>query len=69
MSDSQAGTETEEIDGEQAAGYAVFQLKATKTGGLTITATATDDEGSPIGVLGRDGQTFLTDEVRTNVKP
>ncbi len=62
-------TETTEIDGEKAAGYAVFQLKATKTGGLTITATATDDSGSPIGVLGRDGQTFLTDEVRTNVKP
>jgi hypothetical protein len=62
-------TETEEIDGVQAAGYAVFQLKATKTGGLTITATATDDEGNLVGVLGRDGQTFLPDTVRTNVKP
>ncbi len=62
-------TETTEIDGEKAAGYAVFVLRATKTGGLTITATATDDQGSPIGLLGRDGQTFLSDSVRTNVKP
>ena len=51
------------------AGYAVFEVKGTKSGGLAITASASDDQGSPIGVLGRDGQTFVTDQIKVNVKP
>jgi hypothetical protein len=51
------------------AGYASFSFKATKTGGLVITATATDDTGSLIGVVGRNGQTFTTDQVKVNVNP
>ena len=34
-----------------AAGFASFSFKVTKTGGLVLTATATDDNGSPIGVV------------------
>jgi hypothetical protein len=51
------------------AGYASFSFTVTKTGGLIITATATDDNGSPIGVVDRNGQTFTSDRVKTNVKP
>jgi hypothetical protein len=51
------------------AGFASFTFKATKTGGLIITATATDDTGSLIGVVGRNGQTFTNDQVKVNVKP
>jgi hypothetical protein len=52
-----------------AAGYASFSFKVTKTGGLVLTATATDDNGSPIGVVGRNGQTFTSPTFKTNVKP
>jgi hypothetical protein len=52
-----------------AAGYASFSFNVTKTGGLLLTATATDDDGSPIGVVGRNGQTFTSDQVKINVKP
>jgi hypothetical protein len=52
-----------------AAGYASFSFRITKTGGLILMATATDDSGSPIGVVGRNGQTFTTDQIKTNVKP
>jgi hypothetical protein len=62
-------TESKTVGGQPAAGYAAFQLKVTKNGGLLLTAGATDDQGSPIGVIGRDGQTFLGDEVKVNVKP
>ncbi len=62
-------TETEEVGGVIGAGYAVFEVKGTKSGGLAITASASDDQGSPIGVLGRDGQTFVTDQIKVNVKP
>jgi hypothetical protein len=51
------------------AGFASFSFGVTKTGGLNVTATATDDNGNPIGAVGRNGQTFTTDVVRTNVKP
>jgi hypothetical protein len=50
------------------AGYAEFQLNVTKNGGLIITASSTDAEGKT-GVIERDGQTFGTDFVKTNVKP
>jgi hypothetical protein len=52
-----------------AAGFASLSFRVTKTGGLILTATATDDSGSPIGVVGRNGQTFTADGVKTNVKP
>jgi hypothetical protein len=50
------------------AGFASFSFKATKTGGLIITASSTDAAGNT-GVIGRDGQTFGTDFVKANVKP
>jgi hypothetical protein len=50
------------------AGFASFSFKATKTGGLIITASSTDAAGNT-GVVGRDGQTFGTDFVKANVKP
>ena len=52
-----------------AAGFASFSFKVTKTGGLVLTATATDDNGSAIGVVGRNGQTFTSPTFKTNVKP
>jgi hypothetical protein len=52
-----------------AAGFASFSFKITKTGGLVLTATATDDNGSAIGVVGRNGQTFTSPTFKTNVKP
>jgi len=50
------------------AGFASFSFKATKNGGLIITASSTDAAGNT-GVVGRDGQTFGTDFVKANVKP
>jgi hypothetical protein len=61
-------TESKLVGGELQAGYASFTFSVTKTGALTVTATASDDEGK-FGAVGRDGQTFGTDQVRTNVKP
>jgi len=52
-----------------AAGFASLSFKVTKTGGLILTATATDDNGSPIGVVGRNGQTFTSPTSKSNVKP
>jgi hypothetical protein len=51
-----------------AAGYATFQVSVTKTGGLVLTASSTDDTGVT-GVVGRDGQTFTSATFKTNVKP
>jgi hypothetical protein len=51
------------------AGYASFIFSVNKTGGLAVTATATDDTNSQIGAVGRNGQTFISDQVKTNVKP
>ena len=51
------------------AGYASLSFKVTKTGGLILTASATDDNGSLIGVVGRNGQTFTSPTSKTNVKP
>ena len=48
---------------------AAKRFKVTKTGGLILTATATDDNGSPIGVVGRNGQTFTSPTSKSNVKP
>ena len=56
------------VDGVLTAGYAEFNLSVTKTGGLTITASSLDATGTT-GVVGRDGQTFIGDVARTNVKP
>ncbi len=52
-----------------AAGFASFSFKVTKNGGLVLTATATDDNGSAIGVVGRNGQTFTSPTSKSNVKP
>ncbi|CAN5717970.1 hypothetical protein BH24GEM1_BH24GEM1_07440 [soil metagenome] len=62
-------TESKTLGGQPTAGYAVFALEATKAGGLLITAGSSDDSDSDIGVIGRDGQTFQTDQVKINVKP
>ncbi len=51
------------------AGFAAFSYVVTKTGGLSQTATASDDPSNPIGAVGRNGQTFTTDQVKSNVKP
>jgi hypothetical protein len=51
------------------AGFAAFSYVVTKAGGLSQTATASDDTGSLIGAVGRNGQTFTTDMVKSNVKP
>jgi hypothetical protein len=62
-------TQTLSVNGQPAkAGYAKFVLGVTKTGQLIITASSTDATGKT-GVIGRDGQTFIGDVVRTNVKP
>jgi hypothetical protein len=61
-------TESKVVAGQPSAGYAVFEVTATKNGGLAITASASDDSGAT-GVLGRDGQTFVIDQVKVNVKP
>jgi hypothetical protein len=52
-----------------AAGFASLSFRVTKTGGLILTATASDDSGNPIGVVGRNGQTFTPDTFKSNVKP
>jgi len=52
-----------------AAGFASFSFKVTKNGGLVLIATATDDTGSAIGVVGRNGQTFTSPTSKSNVKP
>jgi hypothetical protein len=62
-------TESKLVGTKLQAGYASFTFSVNKTGGLTITATASDDQNSNIGAVGRDGQTFGTDQLRTNVKP
>jgi len=56
------------IDGQLKAGYADFKLRVTSPGQLFITASSTDATGVT-GVVDRDGQTFVTDVVRVNVKP
>ena len=61
-------TKSDLVNGVLSAGVADFQLSVTKTGGLTITASSTDATGIS-GVVGRDGQTFVPDIARTNVKP
>ena len=50
------------------AGYAVFALSVSKTGGLNLTASSTDENGKT-GVVDRSGQTFITDLAKSNVKP
>ena len=50
------------------AGYAVFELSVTKTGGLILTASSEDADGTT-GAVGRDGQTFAPATFKTNVKP
>ncbi len=50
------------------AGYATFDLTVTKVGVLHITASSTDALGNT-GVIGRDGQEFIPDVERTNIKP
>jgi hypothetical protein len=49
-------------------GYAAFSLKVSKTGGLILNVSSTDGTGIS-GVVGRDGQTFNTLKLKTNVKP
>jgi hypothetical protein len=61
-------TRSVQINGQPKAGYADFSLSVTKTGQLIITASSTDGTGKT-GVVGRDGQTFVNDVARTNVKP
>ena len=61
-------TESIEVGGNVTAGYAEFGLIATKTGALIITSSSTDESGTT-GVVDRDGQTFVTDVERTNIKP
>lgn len=56
------------INGQLKAGYVDFQLGVTKTGALTITASSVDADGVS-GVIGRDGQTFVSAVASTNVKP
>ena len=61
-------TKSIKIGNDVVAGYADFGLTVSKTGGLTVTATSTDADGTT-GVVDRDGQVFIEDFVRTNVKP
>jgi hypothetical protein len=51
------------------AGYANYSFSVTKTGGLSLIATATDDNGSNIGVVGRNGQIFVGATFKMNVSP
>jgi hypothetical protein len=56
------------INNQPKAGYVDFELSVTKTGQLYITASSVDSTGTS-GVIGRDGQTFVSAVTRTNVKP
>ena len=51
------------------AGFVTISYVVTKTGGLSQTATASDNSSDPIGAVGRNGQTFTSDAVKSNVKP
>ena len=51
------------------AGYAAYSFSVTKTGGLSLIATASDDNDNPIGVVGRNGQTFVGATFKMNVNP
>jgi len=61
------GEYTESKDG--VAGYAAYSFSVTKTGGLILTATASDDNGTAIGVVDRNGQTFVGATFKMNVNP
>lgn len=67
-------TETIDVDPtskvDLKAGYASISFTVSKTGALSITASASDDFDSNIGAIGRNGQIFTnSNPVRTNVKP
>ncbi len=51
------------------AGFVTLSYVVSKTGGLSQTATASDDSNNPIGAVGRNGQSFTSDAVKSNVKP
>jgi hypothetical protein len=51
------------------AGYANFSYAVTKVGGLVQTVTTADDTGGQSGVVGRNGQTFIPDQAKSNVRP
>jgi len=56
------------INGQPKAGFADFQLTVGSPGQLIISASSTDNTGTT-GVVDRNGQIFVSDVVKVNVKP